>query len=66
MFRENKKGKSSFDLIVINEATVFIFFTNIKECKNAKVEVFQFIDNNPAYLNKQKFGIPIVELGGGG
>ncbi len=38
---------------------------NIKECKNAKVEVFQFIDNNPAYLNKQKFGIPIVELGGG-
>jgi organic radical activating enzyme len=37
---------------------------NIKECKNAKVEVFQFIDNNPAYLNKQKFGIPIVELGG--
>jgi hypothetical protein len=33
MFRENKKGKSSFDLIVINEATVFIFFTNIKDRK---------------------------------
>ena len=36
----------------------------IKEAKKSNIEAMLFIDNNPIYKDKDKYGIPIVDLEG--